>query len=123
LGLQHRITAQGGDFTVAVPADGDLYLLWYVLHDWDDDTCIQILRRCREAMAPQARVVVQEMVLGTIGQEPEVVPSQDLNMLAVLQGRERTVAEFDRLLAAAGLRRVAIHYTETPTAIIEAVAE
>lgn len=122
LGLQDRITAQGGDFTVSVPADGDMYLLRYVLHDWDDDTCIQILRRCREAMAPRARVVVQEMVLGTIGQEPELVPSQDLNMLAVLEGRERTVAEFDELMGAADLRRVAVHSTDTPTSIIEAVA-
>ena len=66
-----------------------MYLLRYVLHDWDDETCIQILRRCREAMAPGARVVVIEMVLGSIGHEPEVVPSQDLNMLAVLEGRRR----------------------------------
>ena len=123
VGLQDRITAQGGDFTVSVPADADMYLLRHVLHNWDDDTCVQILRRCREAMAPTARVVVQDMVLGTIGQEPEVVPSQDLNMLAVLNGRERTVTEFDALLAAAGLRRTAIHHTDTPTSIIEAVAE
>jgi precorrin-6B methylase 2 len=123
LGLQDRITAEGGDFTVSVPADADMYLLRHVLHNWDDDTCIQILRRCREAMAPAARVVVQEMVLGTIGEEPEIVPSQDLNMMAVLNGRERTVAEFDELMAAAGLRRAAIHYTDTPTSIIEAVAD
>jgi hypothetical protein len=51
-------------------------------------------------MAPRARVVVQEMVLDTIGQEPEVAPSQD-----------------------SGLRRMAIHDTETPTSIIEAVSE
>jgi hypothetical protein len=123
LGLQNRITARGGDFTVSVPADGDMYLLRYVLHNWDDETCSQILRLCRDAMAPGGRVVVLEMVLGTIGQEPEVVPSQDLNMLAVLEGRERTVAEFDELMAAAGLRRVAVHVTDSPTAIIEAVAD
>jgi hypothetical protein len=51
------------------------------------------------------------------------VPSQDLNMLAVLDGRERTVAEFDELLSAAGLRPTAIHHTDTPTSIIEAVAD
>jgi precorrin-6B methylase 2 len=123
LGLQDRITARGGDFTKSVPAGGDLYLLRYVLHDWEDETCIQILRRCREAMAPGARVVVIEMVLGSIGREPEVVPSQDLNMLAVLEGRERTVAEFDELIAAAGLRRRAVHVTDSPTSIIEAVAD
>jgi hypothetical protein len=43
-------------------------------------------------------------------------------MLAVLEGRERTVAECDELIGAAGLRRVAFHSTDTPTSIIEAVA-
>jgi hypothetical protein len=100
-----------------------MYLLRYVLHNWDDETCIQILRRCREAMAAGARVVVLEMVLGSIGQEPEVVPSQDMGMLAVLEGRERTVAEFDALMAAAGLRRVAIHATASPMSVIEAIAD
>jgi precorrin-6B methylase 2 len=122
LGLQDRITALGGDFTKSVPAEGDMYLLRYVLHNWDDDTCIQILRRCREAMAPGARVVILEMLLGSIGREPEIVPSQDMGMLAMLEGRERTVAEFDALMAAADLRRVAVHSSDSPTSIIEAVA-
>jgi O-methyltransferase domain len=73
-------------------------------------------------MAPGARVVILEMLLGSIGREPEVVPSQDMGMLAVLEGRERTVAEFDALMAAADLRRVAVHSTDSPTSIIEAVA-
>jgi O-methyltransferase len=122
LGLQGRVEAVSGDFLDSVPAGGDLYLLRYVLHDWDDETCVRILRNCRAAMAPQARLMVLEMVLGTVGREPEVVPSQDLNMLAVAQGRERTVAEFDALLEAAGLRRVAVYPTHSPMSIVEAVA-
>jgi hypothetical protein len=122
LGLQDRVTAVCGDFLESVPADGDLYLLRYVLHDWDDETDIRILRNCREAMAPGARLMVLELVLGRIGQEPRIVPSQDLNMLAMATGRERTVAEYDGLLEAAGLQRVAVHTTESQMSIIEAVA-
>lgn len=123
LGLHDRITSVGGDFMEEVPSGADMYLLRYVLHDWDDETAKQILQNCRKAMASGARLFVLEMVLGTVGQEAEVVPSQDLNMLAVAHGRERTVAEFDELLDAAGLQRVAVYETNSPMAVIEAVAK
>lgn len=121
-GLQDRISVVGGDFFESVPAGADAYLLRYVLHDWNDEKGIQILKNCRTAMAPAARLFVLEMILGTVGQEDEVVPSQDLNMLAILYGRERTIAEFDVLLDAAGLRRVAVHETDSPMAVIVAEA-
>jgi precorrin-6B methylase 2 len=122
IGLDDRVTVLGGDFFAAVPEGADMYLLRYVLHDWEDHRCVQILRRCREAMLPTARVVILEMVLGSIGDEPEVVPSQDLNMLALTGGRERTLAEFEVLLGQAGLYAVAVHATDSPLTVIEAAA-
>lgn len=121
-GLAGRLEVVSGDFFEAVPADGDLYLLRYVLHDWSDDACVRILKNCRKAMAPRARVVVLEMILGAIGEEPFAVPSQDLNMMVMLGGRERAVAQFDELFGAAGLRRIAVTPTESPMGVIEAVA-
>jgi SAM-dependent methyltransferase len=121
-GLSDRLRVATGDFFESVPAGGDLYLLRYVLHDWDDEKCVQILRNCRRAMRPGGRVVVLEMILGDIGREPSVVPSQDLNMLVLLGGRERTVEQFDELFRAAGLRRTAVTGTESPMSVIEAVA-
>ena len=53
-GLEQRITAIGGDFFEAIPA-ADLYLLRYILHDWDDAACIRILRTCRRALLPGGR--------------------------------------------------------------------
>jgi O-methyltransferase domain len=120
-GLTGRLEVVSGDFFEAVPADGDLYLLRYILHDWDNDNCVRILENCRKAMAPGARVVVLEMILGAIGEEPLAVPSQDLNMLVMLGGRERTAAQFDQLFAA-GLRRTVVTPTNSPMGVIEAVA-
>jgi hypothetical protein len=48
-GLTRRTEVVGGDFFASVPA-ADLYLLKFILHDWDDHSCIEILQRCREAM-------------------------------------------------------------------------
>ena len=122
-GLGDRLRVVSGDFFEAVPDGGDLYLLRYVLHDWDDEKCVQILRNCRRAMRPGGRVLVLEMILGEIGREPSVVPSQDLNMLVMLGGRERSVEQFDELFHAAGLRRTAVTETESPMGVIEAVAQ
>lgn len=117
-GLAERVTTVGGDFFASVPP-GDLYLLKYILHDWDDDSCVSILRNCRRAMNPGGRVAVIELVLGEIG-EPGPAPLMDLNMLALLRGRERTLPEYRRLFEAAGFNAVKVTPTETPMTVLEA---
>lgn len=121
IGLERRVTSVGGDFFEAVPA-ADLYLLRYILHDWDDAACIRILQNCRRAMLPGGRVAVIEQVLGDIGQ-PGPAPLMDLNMMVMLGGRERSETEYGQLFAAAGLRLATTIETNTPMAtIIEATA-
>jgi hypothetical protein len=121
IGLERRVTSVGGDFFEAVPA-ADLYLLRYILHDWDDAACIRILQNCRRAMLPGGRVAVIEQVLGDIGQ-PGPAPLMDLNMMVMLGGRERSETEYGQLFAAAGLRLATTIETNTPMAtVIEATA-
>ena len=115
-----RTDTFGGDFFECIPS-GDLYLLKFILHDWNDDDCVRILTSCREAMRPGARVAVIEMVVGE-GNDPGVAAVMDLNMLAVTEGRERTLAEYDRLLARAGLRISSFWSGGSPQGVIEAVA-
>jgi hypothetical protein len=121
IGLERRVTSVGGDFFEAVPA-ADLYLLRYILHDWDDAACIRILQNCRRAMLPGGRVAVIEQVLGDIGQ-PGPAPLMDVNMMVMLGGRERSETEYGQLFAAAGLRLATTIETNTPMAtVIEATA-
>jgi hypothetical protein len=121
IGLQQRVTEVGGDFFDAVPA-ADLYLLRYILHDWDDAACIRILQNCRRAMLPCGRVAVIEQVLGEIG-ERGPAPLMDMNMMVVLGGRERSQMEYGQLFTAAGLRLTTTIPTDTPMAtVIEARA-
>ena len=115
-----RTEVIGGDFFESVPA-ADLYLLKFILHDWDDESCVKILSRCREAMVAGGRIAIAEMLVGE-RDDPGVVALLDLNMLAVADGKERTLAEFDALLAEAGLRRTAVHTADSPQSLIEAVA-
>jgi hypothetical protein len=66
-------------------------------------------------------VVVVEMLTGEPG-AGGFAPLMDIAMLTMLSGRERNVAEFDRLFADAGLTRVRITLVQEPFAVIEAVA-
>src|SRR5260221_7041311 len=67
LGLAERSRALAGDFFASVP-EADIYLLKNVLHDWDDEEAVRILKRCRQAMRRGGRVVVIEMLIGEIGE-------------------------------------------------------
>jgi O-methyltransferase domain/Dimerisation domain len=121
VGLQDRVTAISGDFLDAVPA-ADLYLLRFILHDWDNAACVRILSNCRRAMLPGGRLVVIEKLLGPV-EEAGVEALMDLNMMVMLGGRERSEDEFRGLLAEAGFALRRTTRTEAPAlAVLEAVA-
>src|SRR5262249_1873156 len=62
-GLADRLELVGGSFFEEVPGGGDLYLMKWVLHDWDDEACVRILRATRAAMPEGARLVVVDTVI------------------------------------------------------------
>jgi hypothetical protein len=119
-GLADRIEVQSGDFFATAPA-ADLYLLKFILHDWDDASAVKILTNIRRAMNPGGRVVLIEMRLGAIG-EPGFGPLVDVNMMAVTGGRERTREEYGKLMTAAGLKLDKVTATGSPFDMFEGVA-
>jgi len=115
-----RTDVVGGDFFEALPA-ADLYTLKFILHDWDDESCVRILRCCRNSMEPGARVAIIDFLVDS--HERDVTALMDLNMLTVPGGRERTLDEVDALLTKAGLVRSAVRTSsDSPQRIVEAVA-
>lgn len=115
-----RIKAVGGNFFEAVPEGGDLYLLKFVLHDWDDDRALAILRSVRRAVRSGGRVAIIESLLPD-GDQAHPGRLMDLNMLAMTGGRERTVGQYRALLEAAGFRVERVTPTPAPIGVIEAV--
>lgn len=106
-GVANRCRLVTGSFFDAVPAGGDLYILRWILHDWDDERALQVLRVCAQAMPSHARLFVIERLMPArfrpTGADLRLVMA-DLQMMVILGGRERTEAEFSHLLRAAGLR-------------------
>jgi hypothetical protein len=119
IGVADRCAVEAGDFFVAVPAGGDGYLLANVLHDWDDERSVAILRNCRRAMKGYGRVLVVERM---IFDDPErSIPTllSDLNMMVLTGGQERTGEEYARLFAGADLRLTGVLPVAYPYGIFE----
>jgi O-methyltransferase/methyltransferase family protein len=104
-GVADRVEVVGGDFFERVPDGGDCYTLKAIVHDWDDERAVAILRSCRRAMHSDATLVLLERELGGPNEHLDAKLS-DLNMLVAPGGRERTRAEYAELLADAGFEFV-----------------
>jgi len=122
-GVAGRASLVEGDFFESVPPGGDLYLLKWIVHDWDDERAVELLKACRRAMAPGARLVLLERHLAeTADGSPEAFDATmaDLQMMVVLGGRERTNSEYAELLARSGFNVKAFLRIDSAFGAIEA---
>jgi O-methyltransferase domain len=120
--LAGRCEVIGGDFFESIPRGGDAYILKSVIHDWDDEKSSAILRNVAEAMAPQGRLLLVELVAPRqAGDSPwdEMIAGSDVNMLVNTGGRERSEADFRRLFQTGGFQLTRIVATATPWSIVE----
>jgi hypothetical protein len=92
---------EAGSFFERVPEGGDVYLLAKVLHDWDDDAALKILRRIRASATAETRLLVLDSVI-TSDANSEKTKVLDLVLLALVNGRERTPDEWRQLLDRGG---------------------
>jgi hypothetical protein len=118
-GLAERCEVAAIDFFKAVPA-ADTYILKWIIHDWDDDQSVTILKNCAHAMTAGGRVLIVEAVLQP-GKATSFSKFMDLNMLVMTGGRERMEAEYRLLIERAGLKLNRLVPTGTEMSIIEAV--
>jgi len=118
-GLAERCELVSGDFFAAVPEGADLHLLKQIVHDWDDERATRLLRNCHHALNPGGTLLLVEMVI-PLDNRPSPAQAMDLNMLVLLGGRERTEAEYRRLLGDAGFRLERVIPTHSPFGVIEA---
>lgn len=118
-GIADRCEAVSGDFFKAVPAGGDAYVMKWIIHDWEDEKAIRILKNCRTHMQPNGRLIIVDCVVPE-NDEPDFSKTFDLNMMVMTGGKERTAAEFEHLLATAGFKLLRVIPTDLPTSIVEA---
>jgi len=120
-GITGRVRVESGDFFKELPSGADAMLMKHIVHDWDDDSATQILQACHRALGPRGKVLIVDTVVPS-GNTPHYGKLLDLEMLVLTpRGRERTKAEFTRLLRGAGFRLSRVIATESPLSIVEAV--
>ncbi len=116
--LADRIDVVGGDFFVDPLPAGDLYSLGRILHDWSEDKIRVLLAKIFAALPPGGGLLIGEKILADSKDGPQWAQLQDINMLIVTEGRERSLGEYETLLSEAGFAEVIAYRTRTPLDII-----
>ncbi|MBW3541439.1 MAG: methyltransferase [Planctomycetes bacterium] len=115
-GVAERCEVVGGNFLESVPRGADAYLLKHVLHDWHDAGALAILQNVRAAVEPGQKLYIIE---GSVGHNLFGWDGYrrwcDVYQMLCLPGRERTLDQFDALLARAGFQLDSL----TPTSIVD----
>ena len=107
-GVRERCEVVAGNFVDALPKGGDAYVLRSIIHDWDDERALAILRNCRAAMTGIGTVLLIERQIVPDHREAMRVLHADLEMLVNVGGMERTDAEYRSLFENAGFRLTTI---------------
>jgi hypothetical protein len=117
-GMANRCTPVAGSFFESVPSGHDAYLMRHIIHDWDDEKALTILRNCRKAIKPTGKLLLVEAVIPP-GNDPSWSKFLDLNMLLIPGGQERTETEYRQLFKAADFLLTRIVPTTTEISVIE----
>jgi len=120
-GITGRVRIESGDFFKELPSGADAIIMKHIIHDWDDDSATRILQACHRALGTRGKVLIVDAVVPP-GNTPHYGKLLDLEMLVLTpRGRERTKAEFTKLLQGAGFRLSRVIKTQSPLSIVEAV--
>jgi len=121
-GLANRCQALSGSFFESVPQGADAYLMRHIVHDWNDEQVVTILRNCRAVLPERGRVLVVENIVLT-GNAPSPAKLLDLAMMVLPGGLERTEAEYRALFDAADLKLTRVVPTTAGVSVLEARAK
>lgn len=120
-GLEERCETVAGDIFKSFPSGGDAYIVKNLIHDYNDERAIALLKNCRSAIGENGKLLVVEMVIPP-GNEPSLGKIVDVEALIMTAGAiERTEEQYRELLSAAGFQLSKVISSRSPMSIIEAV--
>jgi hypothetical protein len=119
-GVISRCNLISGDFFESVPRDFDAYLVKSIIHDWEDEKALAILKNCRASINKNGKLLIIDAVISR-DNAPHPGKWKDLMMMVVYGSRERTEQEFQNLLRESGFKLKQVIALPLPDALIEAV--
>ena len=90
-------------FTDRLPSGAGCYLLAHVIHNWNEEQALAILRAVRAAIPDNGRLLLVEAIIPD-DDSAHLAKDLDIRLLTILRGGGRTEPEYARLLAGAGFR-------------------
>jgi hypothetical protein len=117
-GLSERCSVSEGSFFEGVPDGADAYLFRHIIHDWTDEQCRQILGHCRKVIPANGKILIVDSVVPA-GNTASLSKEMDMIMLTFPGGQERTEAQFQALLQAAGFELKSITPTTSMVSVVE----
>jgi SAM-dependent methyltransferase len=118
-----RLEYLARDMFESVP-EADVYIMKHIIHDWDDERCLRLLRNCHKSMQGDGRVICVDSVLPPMGNTAGT-PAKllDITMLVFITGKERTEEQWTSLYRAAGfgIRSITPIHDNFGTSIVEGV--
>ncbi len=120
--LLSRLEYVAGDMFEEVPP-ADTYIMKFIIHDWNDEQCLRILKNCHASMEGNGRIICVDSVLAPMGDTDNRGKFLDINMMVLIPGKERTEKQWYELFDRAGFKIRSIVSTEDNfgTSIIEGV--
>lgn len=118
--LIDRCQLVSGDFFQSVPGGADAYVMRHIIHDWDDEKSLTILKNCHAVMSPGNKLLLVESVIPP-GNDPFMGKFLDLTMMLIPGGKERTEDEYRELYDRAGFDLVRIVPTTTEVSVLEGI--
>ncbi|KAG9148344.1 hypothetical protein Leryth_012295 [Lithospermum erythrorhizon] len=99
----NNLSFVAGDMFAPLPTTNAILLKW-ILHDWNDDKCVEILKRCKEALTSKGKVIIIDMVVDqeTKLDEVETQLFYDMHLMMLNNGKERNEKEWAKLFFDAG---------------------
>ena len=119
--VSERVETVSGDFFAEIPVEADIYLMKFIIHDWNDEQSVTILQNLAKSAKPGAKVLLVESVVEEDDNAPSMSKVMDLNMLVMTGGKERTANEYAGLFEKTGFRLTNVYPTPSPMQIVEAI--
>ena len=114
-----RVRIEGGSLLETAPSGADGVIMKHIIHDWNDEDCVRILRNCHRVLPKGGRMLIVEAVVPAPAQRGWA-KLLDLEMLVLTpRGRERNEEEYAKLLRETGFRLTRIVPTASHVSVVE----
>lgn len=121
IGAADRVEVRTLDmFHEPLPPGYDIHFYSNIFHDWDETRCGFLAKRSFEALAPGGRIRIHEVLLNDTRDGPPAAAADSMHMMYFTEGKQRSAAEFEAILAPAGFGPVAVVPTHGYYSVVEA---